>query len=153
MGKRLDKVELSNEELMALEVLVRKGQHSVRKIKRAQILLHLHKGKPSALISEAVGVSLATVYNVHGHYLQAKLAALEEKFRPGQPRKVTPEVEAAVTRLACSQAPEGHARWTVSLINEHIVQLGYQVHDESVRLILKKASSNPGFRSSGALVR
>lgn len=77
---------------------------------------------------------LATVYNVHGNYLKEKLAALQEKPRPGQPRKVTPELEAAVTRIACSQAPAGYCRWTVSLINERIVKLGYEVHDESVRL-------------------
>ena len=150
MGKRLDKIELSTAETAALEKLISKGKHAARKVKRAQILLLLDKGKQPRVIAEAVGVSLATVYNVHGRYLQGKLAALDEKPRPGQPRKVTPEVEAAVTRIACSQAPDGHSRWTVSLINERIVELGYQVHDESVRLILKKASSSPGSESNGA---
>lgn len=152
MGKRLDKVALSVEETATLEGLVSKGKHAVRQVKRAQILLQLNKGKPPAAIAEVVGVSLATVYNVHGRYLESKLAVLQEKFRPGPPRKVTPEVEAAVTRIACSQAPEGRRRWTVCLINERIVQLGYQVHDESVRLVLKKASLNPGSKSSGASV-
>jgi transposase len=131
-------------------LLLSKGKHSVRKLKRAQILLQLHRGKQAAVIAEAVGVSLATVYNVHGRYLEDKLAALQEKPRPGQPRKVTPELEAAVTRIACSPAPEGRSRWTVSLLNERIVELGYEVHDESVRQILKKASSSPGSKSSGA---
>lgn len=153
MGKRLDKVALGAAETASLEKLVSKGKHAARKVKRAQILLHLDKGKQHRAIAEAVGVSLATVYNVHGRYFTDKLDALEEKPRPGQPRKVTPEVEAAVTRIACSQAPEGHARWTVSLINEQIVQLGYEVHDESVRQILKKAGSSPGSKSSGASAR
>ncbi|MCJ8164070.1 helix-turn-helix domain-containing protein [Pontibacter sp. E15-1] len=153
MGKQLDKVELSAAEKATLEKLINKGKHAARKVKRAQILLHLDKGKQPRAIAEAVGLSLATVYNVHGRFLKDRLGALEEKPRPGQPRKVTPEVEAAVTRIACSQAPDGHARWTVSLINEEIVELGYQVHDESVRLILKKASSSPGSKSSGASAR
>lgn len=153
MGKRLDKVRLTTSERAALEALVSKGKHSARKIKRAQILLHLDKGKQPGAIAEAVGVSLATVYNVHGHYLRDGLDALQERPRPGQPRKVTPEVEAAVTRIACSQAPAGHCRWTVSLINERVVQLGYRVHEESVRLVLKKASSSPGSGSSGASAR
>ena len=93
---------------------------------------------------------MATVYNVHGRYMKDKLMALQEKPRPGQPRKVTPQVEAAVTRIACSPAPEGRSRWSVSLLNERIVELGYQVHDESVRQILKKANLNPGSKSSGA---
>lgn len=153
MGKRLDKVALSSQETAELESLLSKGRHSVRKVKRAQVLLHLHRGQQHAAVAQVVGVSLATVYNVHGRFLTERLGALEEKPRTGQPRKVTPEVEAAVTRIACSQAPEGHARWTVSLINERIVQLGHEVHDESIRQVLKKASSSPGSRSSGASAR
>ena len=87
---------------------------------------------------------MATVYNTHHSYVKGQLNALEEKPRPGQPRKVTPEVEAAVTSIACSEAPEGTSRWTVALINEKIIEMGYQVHDESVRLILKKAALSLG---------
>jgi putative transposase len=153
MSKRKDKIELSETESEELQNILSKGKHSVRKVKRAQILLKLHQGKLAQDIAEAIGVCLATVYNVHDRYIAGKLAALEEQPRPGQPRKVTPEVEAAVTHIACSEAPEGKSRWTVSLINERIVQLGYKLNDESVRLILKKVSSNPGSESSGASVK
>jgi transposase len=153
MGKRIIKIDLDGKEIADLELLLRKGKQSVRQLKRAQILLQLHKGKPAAVIAEAVGVSLATVYNVHGRYLKDNLKALQEKPRSGQPRKVTPQLEAAVTRIACSPAPEGRSRWTVSLLNERIVELGFQVHDESVRQILKKANLNPGSKSSGASVK
>lgn len=138
---------------MILEALVSKGKHAARQVKRAQILLQLAKDKQPGALAEAVGVSVATVYNVHARYLTGPLAALDEKPRPGQPRKVTAEVEAAVTRIACSQSPAGCSRWTVSLINERIVELGYQVHDESVRQVLKKVSSNPGLKSNGASAR
>jgi transposase len=138
MGKLKEKIHLSAAEEAELKRLVSKGKHAARKVKRAQVLLRLHEGRKHAHIAEAVGVSLATVYNIHDRYLAAKLDAVEEKPRPGQPRKVTPEVEAAVTRIACSQAPEGKARWTVSLINERMVELGYGLHDETVRLVLKK---------------
>jgi transposase len=144
MGKLKEKLQLSESEIATLKFLVRKGKHAVRKVKRAQILLKLNEGKKHLAVAEAVGVSLATVYNIHDRYLAGRLAALEEKARPGQPRKVTAAVEAAVTRIACSQAPEGKARWTVSLIHEKIVALGYELNDESVRLILKKAGLSLG---------
>lgn len=144
MGKLKESIQLNRAEIAELKSLVNKGRHPVRKVKRAQILLKLHDGKKHVDIAEAVGVSLATVYNIHDRYLAGKLNALEEKARPGQPRKVTPEVEAAVTRIACSEAPEGKARWTVSLINEKIVKLGYELNDESVRLILKKVNLSLG---------
>jgi putative transposase len=144
MGNLKEKLQLSESEVATLKFLVSKGKHAVRKVKRAQILLKLNEGKKHLDIAEAVGVSLATVYNIHDRYLAGRLEALEEKARPGQPRKVTAELEAAVTRIACSQAPEGKARWTVSLIHEKIVALGYQLNDESVRLILKKAGLSLG---------
>ena len=144
MGKLKEKLQLNSSEVAELKSLVSKGRHPARKVKRAQILLRLHEGKKHLEVAEAVGVSLASVYNIHDRYLAGKLQALDEKARPGQPRKVTPEVEAAVTRIACSEAPEGKDRWTVSLINEKIVKLGYELNDESVRLILKKASLNLG---------
>ena len=144
MGKLKEKLQLSSAEVAELKSLVSKGRHPVRKVKRAQILLKLHEGKKHLEVAEAVGVSLATVYNIHDRYLAGKLNALDEKARPGQPRKVTPEVEAAVTRIACSEAPKGKDRWTVSLINEKIVKLGYELNDETVRLVLKKANLNLG---------
>lgn len=81
MGKRLNTLVLLPEEQTTLEALLRKGKQSVRQLKRAQILLQLHSGKQPMVIAEAVGVSLATVYNVHGRYLQEKLGALQEKSR------------------------------------------------------------------------
>ncbi|MHA6247117.1 helix-turn-helix domain-containing protein [Pontibacter sp. CAU 1760] len=65
-------------------------------------MLHLDKGKQSEVVTEAVCVCLATFYNVHGRFLKDRLGALEEKPRPGQPRKVTPEMKVAVTRITCS---------------------------------------------------
>lgn len=73
MGKRLDKIVLDAKTMANLELLLSKGKQAVRQLKRAQILLQLHKGKQAAVIAEAVGVSLATVYNVHGRYEQERL--------------------------------------------------------------------------------
>lgn len=71
---------------------------------------------------------------------------MEERPRSGQPRKVTAEVEAKITSLACSQAPEGAARWTLSLLQERVIALHCveTLSDEAIRQVLKKANSNPG---------
>jgi putative transposase len=144
MSKLKEKVRLNESEKRELKSLVTKGKHSARKILRAQILLNLDQGKKHLEIAELLGVCLATVYNVHSRYLQEKLTALDDKPRSGQPRKVTPEVEALVTRIACSQAPDGRDRWTISLIHDRVVKAGFDLADESVRGILKKANSSPG---------
>lgn len=141
---------LSDDDLTTLNQLVTKGKESVRKINRARILLLSHQQQSPPQISTLLGLSVATVYNVRNRYTQVHLAgALTEKARPGQPRKVTQEVEARITQLACSEAPDGRTRWTISLLNQRLVELDVRIDDESVRLVLKKAGLNRGLRSSG----
>jgi transposase len=134
--------------------LFKKGKHSVRKLKRAKVLLLLETDKQVAAIAQEAGVSEATVYNVYHRYKPGKLSeALEERLRSGQPRKVTQRLEAEVTRIACSEAPEGRSRWTINLIHQQVVALGYQVGDESVRQVLKKVTSSRGKKDSGVLAK
>ena len=97
---------------------------------------------------------MATVYNLRKRYRETGLErAISEKARPGQPRKVTPQVEAQITQLACSQAPDGRTRWTVALINERLVKLDIHIDDESVRLALKKVSRAADRSSRGSKSR
>lgn len=142
---------LSEAELATIARLLRKGKESTRKLTRARVLQGLHQQKAPQQLHDALGVCLATVYNVKNRYQQNGLqAAIGEKTRPGQPRKVTQQVEAHITQIACSQAPDGRTRWTASLINERLVKLDIHIDDESVRLVLKKVNSSPGSRDSGA---
>ena len=121
---------------------------SVRKLNRVRALQFSHQGQHPEQISTLLGISVATVYNLRKRYQTEGLQrAINEKARPGQPRKVTDRVEAEITTIACSEVPDGSVRWTVSLINERLVKLEIHIHDESVRLALKKAS-RPAARSS-----
>ena len=73
-------------------------------------------------------------------------AALYEKPRPGQAPKVTGEIEAKLIMLACSQPPEGHARWTLRLLAGRVIELGYldYVSHVTVGEVLKKTNSSLG---------
>lgn len=136
---------LSDIDLNNLNQLVTKGKESVRKINRARILLLSHQKQTPAQVSALLGLSIATVYNVRNRYTKEHLErSLTEKARPGQPRKVTPAVEAHITSIACSGVPDGSVRWTTSLINDRLVKLDIHIHDESVRLVLKKVNLSPG---------
>ena len=137
-----------------LEHLLSKGKDSVRKLNRARALQFSHQGQHPEQISNLLGISIGTVYNLRKRYRQEGLQrAIGEKARPGQPRKVTPEIEAQITAIACSQAPDGSVRWTIGLINERLIKLDIHIHDESVRLALKKANSSLGLKSSGVSAR
>lgn len=154
MGQTAIPFVLSEADQTTLNLLVSKGKESVRKLNRVRALQFSHQGQHPEQISTLLGISVATVYNVRKRYREDGLErAISEKARPGQPRKVTPQVEAQITQLACSAAPDGRTRWTVALINERLVKLDIYIDDESVRLALKKVSSSPGSKNNGALAR
>ena len=151
MGQIATPFVLSEADQTTLNQLVSKGKESVRKLNRVRALQFSHQGQHPEQISNLLGISVATVYNLRKRYREAGLErAISEKARPGQPRKVTQQVEAQITQLACSVAPDGRTRWTAALINERLVKLNIHIDDESVRLALKKVSSSPGLKSNGA---
>ncbi len=118
-------LELQPAEVAQLENMLRKGTCQVRMLKRAQVLVRLHQGiKPSDAALQA-GVSLATVYNVAARYQHSgKLAdALEEKPRSGQPTKFSKAIQAQLTALACSEAPQGHSKWSLRMRADKLVEL------------------------------
>jgi putative transposase len=147
MPKRTPPIQLANDEVAYLNKFINTGKRSARAIKRAQILLHSHTGKTPAQICEVVNTSVATVYLTRQHYRQGGVqAAIEEKPRLGQPRRLSSEQEAALTVLACSDAPDGHAQWSVRLLADKAVEIGLveRVGRETIRLFLKKMHSNRG---------
>ena len=134
-------------DLSALRATVKKGTRRSRTITRANALLLMGAGGRAAAVQTQVGISSAQYHRIKRRYLAGGLAeALVECPRSGQPLKVTPALEAHITRLACSETPAGAARWTLSLLNETLVSLEYidKISNESIRQVLKKANSNPG---------
>lgn len=102
---------LTDADLSMLNHLVRTGKEAARKLTRARALQFLHQGQHPQQISDSLGISPATVFNLKKRYRQEGLhPAISEKPRSGQPRKVTQQVEAHITQIACSQAPEGRTR-------------------------------------------
>ena len=139
--------DLADSDVATLRAIVKRGTHKSRKITRARVLLLLGAGKGAAAVHAELGVSATQYYQLKRRYQAGGLdAALEERPRSGQPPKVTPALEAQITSLACSVAPEGAARWTLSLLTERVVALQYveTISDETVRKVLKKVNSNPG---------
>ena len=146
---------LSESDKEYLKNYVKKGIHSARAIKRANVLLQLDSGKTIKEVSHLSGVSEATISNVKSRYKEENgdvSRAIEDKPRPGQPLKITQEVEAHITSLACSKAPDGRSQWSLRLLAEKVVELGYadSLSHEAVRKCLKKASLSRGKRSNGA---
>ena len=126
-------------------MILSKRETSAREQTRARILDLLHRKEPPQQIAKLLKVSLGTVYNVQKRYLQEGLeAALTDKPRTGKPPGIKPEEKARITALACSDAPSGHADWTLRLLADKAVELGFveQISHTEVGRILKKTRSD-----------
>lgn len=143
MGRPNKQIKLLDTDKSRLETIVTKGKNSARMITRCWILLKIDEG---VHISE-----IAKIYNVHENTVRSTIikyeregieTAINEKFRPGQPRKVTSNVEAHITAIACSTPPSGYAQWTLRLISDKLIELEVvdTISTECVRKTLKKAN-------------
>jgi hypothetical protein len=108
-----------------------------------------------AQITAITGLSSSTLELLRKRCCEVgPLAALERKQRETPPRaiKITGDVQAHITQIACSQAPAGHARWTLQMIADRVVELNIidSISHQSVSTILKKVNSSHGQRNAGA---
>lgn len=145
MARQTEFIELSKEERSSLKTLFSGGNGSNRKYNRARILDLLARNTKASEIAVLLGCSPTTVYNVkHRYQVEGLESALTEKPRSGKPPRLTGESRARITALACSDAPAGHARWTLRLLADKAVELGFcdAVSHNYVGEILKKTRSD-----------
>ena len=153
MPRKAQLIRLSNDDLSSLKTILRRGAAPARTQTRARVLDLLHRGHHPEQVAETLQVSGTTVFNIKRRYLEAGLdAALFDKQRPGRPPSIDGKMRAQITALACSRAPEGHASWTLRLLADRAVELGFvsSISHTGVRKILKKTNSSRTSTSSGA---
>ena len=140
-------VKLTADERHALEAIVRKGTVAAQKRRHATILLGVDEGKRGPALSdsevaETIGVTKRTVERTRERCVSDGLElALQRKPRTRErTRRLDGEAEARLVQLACSEAPEGRARWTLRLLADKLVELEIvdSVAHETVRRVLKK---------------
>jgi transposase len=148
-------VDLTAEERTTLEQLVHRGKSSARKLTRARILLQADEGVTDEEIASALTVSIVTIERTRQRFVEANLEALNELPRPGGQRKLSGKQEAHLIAVACTPAPHGQDHWTLQLLADKAVELGFaqSIARETVRQVLKKTPSSRGCTSSGACRR
>jgi transposase len=146
MPKKKYLVDLSAEERETLLQLVRRGKHSSRKVTRARILLLASDGSTDEQIVASLKTAFATVERTRKRFVEEGLGCLNERPRRGQARKLTGKQEAHIIAIACSTPPTGHARWTLRLLADKVVELNFasSIARETVRQVLKKTNSSRG---------
>lgn len=151
-------VALSSEEREALEKVTTTGKTSAYKLNHARILLKADinqdgGGWRDQDISDALDISVSTIERVRQRFVEQSLEAALSRQTPSRtkPRLLDGEQEAQLIALACAEAPEGQGKWSLRLLADQLVELGYveSISHETVRQTLKKTNSNPGCRNAG----
>jgi transposase len=148
MAKRY-RVTLTAQERAELGAMISKGKADARKLAHARILLQADEAgsgpaRTDQQVAGGLDVSTRTVERVRQRFVED---GLEAALLPRPTKRVYARVldgaqEAHLIALACSAPPEGKRRWTLRLLAERVVELGYAdaVSHETVRRVLKKTS-------------
>ena len=113
---------------------VRTGSHPAQQMRRARILLELDEDDPDrhgpvptqdtvaarAGVCPDTVVKVAKAYADRGGEVSATITRKKQATPPVEP-KVTGEVEARIVTLANSQPPAGYQRWSLRLLERHVV--------------------------------
>ncbi|HLA27913.1 MAG TPA: helix-turn-helix domain-containing protein [Syntrophales bacterium] len=144
------RVTLTKEEREDLEAMTRRGKAHARRFIHARALLLCDAGVDGpawnvADVATALGVTSRAIEHFKKRFVEEGLeAALERKPREKPPREVTFDgaFEARLITLACSDAPDGHRRWTVRLLADKVVELNIasSVSHMTVQRVLKKTN-------------
>jgi transposase len=143
-------IKLTDEERIQLRTVAtgKKGRLNIAawKVTRAKALLKIDRGEQGPAwtdkkAAEALEVSERSITNWKKKaFHEGPMAVLQRKQRVVPPTKVDGRVEAHLTKLACSQPPEGRSKWTLRLLANRVVELEIvdSLSHESVRRALKK---------------
>jgi biotin operon repressor len=147
-------VRLSNGERKTLTKLITSGRGPARIFTRGRILLKADQsdkgpGWSDERISEALEITVQTIEKVRKQLVEEGFDAVlsrREYTQKVSRKKIDGDVEAHLVALCCSEPPKGRSRWTLRLLADSIVELGYvdSISHEAVRQTLKKTHLNHG---------
>jgi transposase len=145
-------VILNDTERDELKRLIAAGTAPARKLTHARVLLKADQGPEGPgwvddAVAEAVEVSQPTVCRVRKQYVEEGLEAALNRRPPNREyhRKLDGKQEARLVALACSDPPEGRARWSLRLLADKLLELEIveeEVSYQTVRRTLKKTNSS-----------
>jgi len=145
-------VKLSSEERKRLNTLISKGKATAKIILKARILLKADQseageGWSDEEICHVLDTNVGMVARVREKLVTEGLDAVFKRKKRETP-PIEPifdgEKQAQLIALACSKPPPGHARWTIRLLAEHVVErkIVDSAHFNTVARALKKTTLN-----------
>ena len=138
-------VQLTDQDREALKEMLGKGSLKSRIYQRITALLELDAGKTYEAVQPIAHLSKVSLGKLAKRYVSKGLSCLYDAPRPGRPVEIHTEQRDKITLLACQTPPEGHSQWSLRLLADKVVELGYcdSISYTQVDKILKKRKSNP----------
>ncbi len=152
-------IVLTDEDLQQLKSVIRKKQTPKTVISRCQIIVDLDEAHGKVLTYEQSaktnGVCMATITNTvkryHTEGIQGIISLKRNVNLDNARRKLDGRAEAHLIEIACSPAPEGHARWTLRLLEEQAkIVLDTPVGKNAIGRALKKTNFDLTKTTAGA---
>lgn len=123
---------LTEDERETLELWVKKGKSSAKKVQSAQIILNSDENverKSSTILSEIIGVSVRTIERVRRSFCETGLGMFEPKPRKVRSdKKIDGRVEAHLATLLCQSPPDGKPKWELKMLSERLIELEVVEH-------------------------
>lgn len=148
MPKILYRVTLTQEERKQLQEISTRGKHGSQKVLNALILLGCDDGdyqenkQTAARLAEVLPISMKKIDRVKRRFVEhgIEIALDKRKADRQHMKKVDGDFEARLIALSCGKPPHGHARWSLRLLADTVVELEYidTISHETVRQVLKK---------------
>jgi hypothetical protein len=145
-------VRLSAEERARLDDLVHAGKRPAQLLTKARILLKADvsaagDGWSDSRIAEALDTSIANIERTRRQLVEEGFeSVLTRKYNPNsaRPRIFDGVAEAKLIALTCGPAPAGHAKWSLRLLEEKVVELSIvrRASDNTIGRTLKKTFSS-----------
>ena len=135
---------LTQDERETLELWVKKGKSSAKKVQSAQIILNSDENverKSSTILAEILGVSVKTVERVRKKFCEEGLGMFEPKVRKVRSdKRIDGRTEAHLAALLCQSPPDGKPKWELKMLSEKLIELEVVEHISTtmVRRLIKK---------------
>jgi len=148
------RIKLTEEEVIELSSIVKKGSHTTQTYRAAYVLLNCDEGayslgkSTSEQITKVLKIGMRTIDRIKQKCFEGGLDAALERSESTRiyDKKVDGDLEAKIVQLCCSEPPKGFAKWTLRMLADKVVELGYvdKLSHVSVHNTLKKTNLNHG---------
>lgn len=116
MARTHEIYELKVEDRQALEAILRSPKAPQSLVSRAKVILFTAAGQRAEEVAAAVGTTTRAVYRWRKRFKDHGLEGLQDRPRPGQPKKLSEKVIKEVLRLSVECIPKEATHWSVRLM-------------------------------------